>query len=632
MPPGPTPGEPVERDLEAELDAERAATDHWRRVARQRSAEYAELRHRTSIRALLAAERRLAPLRQPIAAAMERAEARAARIALRARAFGHHPDRHLLALRTAVARLPPAPEAPRSFDLIEVDPARSGPAHETVAEVRRAIAATDAPVILVMLGSADPLEAGWHARMLAALDGDVVAATAVLVHPARAAAFATPHDGLVRAAGLSLGLDAAGVPTVVARDAGTVADPEAPVHEVDAVSGVAFAVTRAAYQDAGGLPLADDLDVAAVELSCALRARGGRIVVVPGGPPGRSHRPSARWPTSPARSTPRLGRGAPRSIVPVPCSCGRYGRSTTRSGSSSPWPRRRTRSPPAGATGTWPRGWPAACAGWGTRSGSRPPRTPTNRRAGWPTSTSCCGVCNRFAAAPGQRHVLWIISHPESIEDDELDAADLVLVASHRFAEHLRSRTATPVDVFLQATDHRRFFPRPVDPAHSHPVTFVGKTRDVLRPVVRDALEVGIRPAIYGGGWRALVDPRLVVADHVDNEDLPVVYSSAGVVLNDHWRTMQTWGFVSNRLFDVLACGIPVISDPVMGLSTLFDGCVLEYDAPAQLRRLVDEVLTDPTTARARAERGRKLVVAGHTFDHRAQELVRALTKVAPIT
>ena len=115
------------------------------------------------------------------------------------------------------------------------------------------------------------------------------------------------------------------------------------------------------------------------------------------------------------------------------------------------------------------------------------------------------------------------------------------------------------------------------------------------------------------------------MADHVDNEVLPTVYSSAGVVLNDHWRTMRAWGFVSNRLFDVLACGTPVISDPVDGIDELFDGAVLEYRTPDELRALVDEVLADPEAARQRAERGREIVLASHTFDHRAGQLLEAL-------
>jgi O-antigen biosynthesis protein len=225
----------------------------------------------------------------------------------------------------------------------------------------------------------------------------------------------------------------------------------------------------------------------------------------------------------------------------------------------------------------------------------------------------------------GQRHILWVISHPESLDIAECDAADLVLVASSRFADHLRARTSTPVEVFLQATDPDRFSSRPPAPEHQHPVTVVAKTRTVMRRVVADALAAGIRPAIYGSGWRGLVDPSLVVADHVDNDALPIVYSSAGVVLNDHWDTMRAWGFVSNRIFDVLACGAPVISDDVSEVHDLFGEAVPTYRSSAELGELVRHALEDPDGARARAAGGRAIVLAHHTFDHRARQLLELL-------
>jgi len=223
---------------------------------------------------------------------------------------------------------------------------------------------------------------------------------------------------------------------------------------------------------------------------------------------------------------------------------------------------------------------------------------------------------------PGQRHVLWLISHPEAVDLAECEAADLVVVASPRFAAHLRERVTTPVEVLLQATDAERFFPRPPMAAHQHPVTVVAKSRDVLRGAVVDAIEAGLEPAVYGGGWRGRVDRRLVVASHVANEALPIVYSSAGVVLNDHWEAMRTWGFVSNRIFDVLACGTPVISDDLPELRELFDGAVLTYRSSTELRELVAAVLADREASRAVAATGRAAVLARHTFDHRARELL----------
>jgi O-antigen biosynthesis protein len=118
-------------------------------------------------------------------------------------------------------------------------------------------------------------------------------------------------------------------------------------------------------------------------------------------------------------------------------------------------------------------------------------------------------------------------------------------------------------------------------------------------------------------------------AHHVDNAALPSVYSSAGVVLNDHWETMRAWGFVSNRLFDVLACGTPVISDPVDGLAEMFDGVVAEYRTPTDLRDLVEEALANPALARRRAALGRDLVRARHTMDHRASQFISAVTAMA---
>src|SRR5262249_8004138 len=122
--------------------------------------------------------------------------------------------------------------------------------------------------------------------------------------------------------------------------------------------------------------------------------------------------------------------------------------------------------------------------------------------------------------SPGQAHVLWVISHPENVSARECDDADLVLVASARFADELRTRTRTPVEVMLQATDVERFNPRPPDPQHSHDVAVVAKSRDVFRPAVAAAIESGLRPAVYGSGWEPFVDADLLVADYVAHEEL----------------------------------------------------------------------------------------------------------------
>jgi glycosyltransferase involved in cell wall biosynthesis len=518
-----------------------------------------------------------------------------------------------------------------------VEVVRSPAPSDTPAALARAIGTSDPAVVGVVHSATEPQTPGWLERLAAAVDGPAVAAVPVLLHPHRPLRRATAHDGLVRAAGVRLRVDGDGTAVAELRDAGAVPPPGGAAVDVAAGSGAALVVDRAAYEAVGGLAPGDDLDAAAVELCVRLRAAGGRIVVLPDAV-AVDHRPvrarrDLRFAVDPAgpawaaaidRSGALLRRAAERPVSAPERPDGR------------PDPALRfaitVPAPSAKVVARWGDWHLAQALAESLRRLGHEVRLQTADRADdLPGRASDVHLVLRglqpVRRTAGQRHVLWIISHPEAVDDDELDAADVVLVASPRFADRLRHRTSTPVEVMLQATDHRRFRPRPVDPAHRHEVTIVAKTREVLRPVVSDALAAGLRPAIYGGGWRGLVDTGLVVADHIDNEALPVVYSSAGVVLNDHWRTMRAWGFVSNRLFDVLACGAPVISDPVDGMDEVFDGAVLEYHSPDELRALVDEVLADPETARQRADRGRKVVLAEHTFDHRARQLLDCLAR-----
>jgi hypothetical protein len=635
-------------DLAAELAAERAATEHWRRVARQRSADYAQLRHRPLVRAVLGVEWRLAPLSRTIATIRTKARQLLDGVVLALAGAGTAPFRRSGTRRAdldaALRRLGDPGTVRRSITVIAVGagdqrietPARTPDvavvrvpqSSDIVASVRQAIDSSRTELVCLLLATTQPIDGYWLARLATEIHDDVVAATPLLVHPLRPPSRATPHDGRVRAAGLEIGVATDQSPVVQAAEAGAIADPDRPVRAVPAASPACLLLDRAGYEQAGGLPFTDALDVAVVELCMRMRAQGGVVVVVPGAVMVDTRRVrSLRELRAPIDTSSRSWRTA----------VDRSGAVFSHAGIPRPRPNARfalTVSAPSGKVA-------ARWGDWHLAQGLADALRRRGHDADVWTLDHADDPAVRVAdihlvlrgvspvrRTPGQRHVLWIISHPEDIEDAELDDADLVLVASERFADHLRTRTTTPVDVLLQATDDRRFVRHALDPKFEHEVTVVAKTRDVLRSSVADALSVGLRPALYGDGWRTLVDPALVVADYVPNETLPRVYSSAGVVLNDHWRTMQRWGFVSNRIYDVLACGTPVISDPVPGLAELFDGAVLEYRTPAELRAHVDRVLDDPAGAHERAARGRAAVLARHTFDVRAGELMCALARI----
>jgi spore maturation protein CgeB len=84
---------------------------------------------------------------------------------------------------------------------------------------------------------------------------------------------------------------------------------------------------------------------------------------------------------------------------------------------------------------------------------------------------------------------------------------------------------------------------------------------------------------------------------------------------------MRAEGFLSNRLYDALACGAFVVSDDVEGIETEFDGAVAVYRVRDELEPLIARYLADPAARRAQAEHGRRIVLERHTFDRRATTL-----------
>jgi hypothetical protein len=232
--------------------------------------------------------------------------------------------------------------------------------------------------------------------------------------------------------------------------------------------------------------------------------------------------------------------------------------------------------------------------------------------------------------ADGQTNVIWVLSHPSEVAPGELEAADLVIAGSGELAERYRGSSRLDVAVLPQAADGRRFTAGAADPTLASRVLFIGNTRSVPRPAALGALDAGLALTLIGRGWERYVDPGRILRESVPYGDLPAWYRSADVVLNDHWDEMARWGLVSNRVFDALACGACVVSDEVAGMDVLLDGAVATFRDREDVGPSVRRLLADPAERRARAERGQRVVLAAHTWERRAADLIQLVAPVMP--
>ncbi|MBA3473387.1 MAG: glycosyltransferase [Rubrobacter sp.] len=227
-----------------------------------------------------------------------------------------------------------------------------------------------------------------------------------------------------------------------------------------------------------------------------------------------------------------------------------------------------------------------------------------------------------YVPKPSQLNVLWDTGRPEPLTARECDRYDLVFVASERWAARLGSRTSTPVVVLEPATDPEVLFPD-LDPIHQCELVFVGDSHEVGRKLLGDLLPTDCDLAVWGGGWEGLIDDKYIVGRWLPNDQLRKAYSSASIVLVADQDYAREYDFVPDQLYDALACGALVISDGSPELNERFGDAVVTYDSPGELRRRIEYCLGCPEEREEKGRRGRELVLARHTFEHRVEELLR---------
>lgn len=155
-----------------------------------------------------------------------------------------------------------------------------------------------------------------------------------------------------------------------------------------------------------------------------------------------------------------------------------------------------------------------------------------------------------------RQRLLWVISWPLDLTPDELQDYDLILVASEQDRPRIALLSGRPTVTLPQATAFSSVLPAPADDGR---LLFIGNTRGLDRPIVQTFARSSCPLALIGQGWEQL--GLQAEAGSIANEQLPNRYRRALAVLNDHHGAMRDYGYLNNRIYDALACGVPVITD-----------------------------------------------------------------------
>jgi hypothetical protein len=221
--------------------------------------------------------------------------------------------------------------------------------------------------------------------------------------------------------------------------------------------------------------------------------------------------------------------------------------------------------------------------------------------------------------------LMWLLYNARAMDDDVLQKTRHMFVASAPQADRF-ARTLGPdrASLLLQSFDADLMSPDG-DCTAAGALFIANGLRRRVRRTVRLALEQGVEIDLYGMRWAGTEAQSFLKAEYVENTDLARHYRGAGAVLNDHRFVMGAQGFVSNRIFDALACGAPVVSDMVAGLPDDIVPWVHTYDEDAEFSIRVEAALGETTDRRAERREFARDFATRHSLDARAGDIIGIL-------
>ncbi|HEX8830938.1 MAG TPA: glycosyltransferase [Longimicrobium sp.] len=237
-------------------------------------------------------------------------------------------------------------------------------------------------------------------------------------------------------------------------------------------------------------------------------------------------------------------------------------------------------------------------------------------------------------------HRPW--SQPEVIARFDLKAYDGVLAFGDVLTEIYRARFG--VDrawTFHEAADHIRF--KPLDRPKTQDVVWIGnwgdeertqELRDFWLDSARALKELkfvahGVRYPDYA--LAELADAGVEFRGWAPSVQVPEVFARSRVTLHVPRRAyvQALAGIPTIRVFEALACGIPLVSAPWSDAESLFRaGDYAVAQSPAEMRDALLRLSRDEDAARAQAERGLETILARHTCEHRAAQLLGIIAEL----
>jgi len=228
------------------------------------------------------------------------------------------------------------------------------------------------------------------------------------------------------------------------------------------------------------------------------------------------------------------------------------------------------------------------------------------------------------------------ITAPETIDADALAAFDGVLAFGDAVRRVYLSRGwVERAWVWHEGADTSLF--RPLARERHGSLVWIGnwgddeRTRELHEFLLEPVRTLRLAATVHGVRYpaearRALADAGIAYRGYLPNAWVPEIFARHHVTVHVPRRpyAQALPGIPTIRVFEALACGIPLVSAPWDDAEGLFapgEDFLLARDG-AEMTRHLRLLLNEPDYAASLAERGRRTILARHSCGHRVDELL----------
>ena len=207
---------------------------------------------------------------------------------------------------------------------------------------------------------------------------------------------------------------------------------------------------------------------------------------------------------------------------------------------------------------------------------------------------------------------------------------DIVLASSQYACDYLEKQTGVEVNLFYIATNHLRFTSDPSlrNQKYESDYCFTGSYWNSKRDI--EKLNPNNLPytfKLFGHGWKEHPAFKNYWFGLVQYLDLPKVYASTKILIDDANHVTKSWGSVNSRVFDGIASGALVITNSQKSSDEGFRGRLPVYKSVDELYKLIDYYLKHEDERIKLTNELRFMVLERHTYQIRADQLIKILTE-----